>query len=115
MEQKWTVAWLVVWERLPRGARLAALLAMAGAALAGAITNVSSHLASGSPFPHPVAMGSFEEAVDLDSLMAAVELMLVAVSVGALLALMRGGGTQPHNTTGRAHRPPSGEGEDHHA
>lgn len=102
------VAWLAVWGRLPRGVRLAALLATATAALGGVAMNVSFHLANGSSFPHPIATDSFEEAVDLDSLMAALELVLVAVSVGALVSLARAGGKPPHQDTERPQRPPSG-------
>lgn len=101
------VAWLAVWGRLPHGVRLAALVAMGMAALGGAIMNVSFHLAHGLSFPQPVAMDSFEEAVDLDSLMAALELVLVAVAVRALVTLVRAGRTSLTDT-GRPERPPHG-------
>lgn len=103
------LAWLLVWDRLPRLARLAALLATIAAALAAAVMNVSFHLAAGGSLPRPVATDSFEEAIDLDSLMAGLELLILAVSIGAFVSLVRGGGTPPTNNTGRVATPPAGK------
>lgn len=65
----------------------AVLGALAAAALAGVVMNVNFQLANGGSAPLPIAADSFDEAVDLDSLMAALELVLVAVSIHALRAL----------------------------
>jgi uncharacterized membrane protein YphA (DoxX/SURF4 family) len=69
---------------LGRRARRTALVAMTVAALAGALMNVSFHLANGSSLPWPIAADSFDEAIDLDTLMAALELVLVAVGISGL-------------------------------
>lgn len=93
-------AGLLAWERLPRLVRLAALVATVASALAALVLNVSFHLAAGGSLPRPVAADSFEEAIDLDSLMAGLELLIVAVSIGAFVSLVRGGGTPPISNTG---------------
>jgi uncharacterized membrane protein YphA (DoxX/SURF4 family) len=74
---------------LSRGAQRAALVAMTVAALAGAVMNVSFHLANGSSLPSPIAADSFDEAIDLDTLMAALELLLVAVGINGLVESRR--------------------------
>ena len=69
---------------LSRRAQRGALVAMTLAALGGAVMNVSFHLANGSSLPWPIAADSFDEAIDLDTLMAALELVLVAVGLSGL-------------------------------
>lgn len=69
---------------LSRRAQRARLVAMTAAAVAGVVMNVNFHLANGSPLPWPIAAGSFDEAIDLDTLMAALELVLVALGVSGL-------------------------------
>ena len=98
----------LVWERLPRGARPVVLLTTAAAAFAGVVMNVNFHLANGSSLPWPVAADSFDEAVDLDNLMAALQLVLVAASAQALISLRRADRRAPHQRTERRQRPPSG-------
>jgi hypothetical protein len=100
------LVWLA-WERLPGDACVAALVTTLTAALAGVVMNVNFHLANGASLPSPVAADSFDEAIDLDSLMAVLELVLVAASVGALVSLRRVGGRPlQHPKTGRP-TPPS--------
>ncbi len=83
------IAWLFRWETLSRRARLAVLWTTAAAALGGILMNVNFHLANGSPHPWLIPRDGFDEGVDLDSLMPAVQLVLVAVSAGLLLSLRR--------------------------
>jgi hypothetical protein len=83
------LVWLTAWRRLHNGGRRAVLRATAAAAVAGVVMNVNFHLANGSPLPWPVAADSFDEAIDLDSVMAALELLLVAVSVAGLVSTRR--------------------------
>lgn len=78
------LAWLVARERLGSRSRTAGLLTTSAAALAGLLMNVNFHLASGSPQPWRISAESFEEAVDLDSVMAALELVLLVVSAVGL-------------------------------
>lgn len=79
--------WLAAWERLPDGGRVAVRLATAGAAVAGIVMSVNFHLANGSAQPWGIPGDSFDEAVDLDSLIVGIQLVLVAVSAGSLVSL----------------------------
>ncbi len=83
------LVWLLAWERLRTDLRAAVLLTSAVAAFAGIFMNVNFHLANGSAHPWLIPGEGFDEGVDLDSLMPAIELVLVGVSVGLLLALRR--------------------------
>ncbi len=102
------VAWLASGGHLPRRARVGVLVVTVLAAVAGVVMNVNFHLVNGSPFPSPVAADSFDEAVDLDSLMAALELVLVAVGVGVLVSLRKARGGPVHQRTERRQEPRSG-------
>ncbi len=92
------LAWLLAAERLPRGGRGVLLLATAGASLAGIVMAVNFHLANGGAPPWGIPGESFDEAVDLDSLIVAILLVLLVVSLRRLLALRRerrGGPARP--------------------
>jgi uncharacterized membrane protein YphA (DoxX/SURF4 family) len=83
------LVWLRARGRLGGRARQAVFLATAGAAAVGALMNVDFHLANGSPLPWPIAADSFDEAIDLDSVMAALELVLVGVGITGLVSTTR--------------------------
>jgi hypothetical protein len=76
------LVWLVRWERLPQGGRLAVLAMTVVASLGGILMTVNFHLANGAPHPWLIPKSGFDEGVDLDSLLPMVQLVLVAVSVG---------------------------------
>lgn len=80
------LAWLLVWDRLAPRLRRTLLLLAAVAALGGIFMNVNFHLASGSAHPWLVPADGFDEGVDLDSLMPAIQLVLAGVSLAALRA-----------------------------
>jgi hypothetical protein len=84
------LVWLFRWERLPSGGRVAVLLVTALAALGGIFIAVNFHLANGAPHPWLIPKDGFDEGVDLDSLLPAIQLVLIGVSVGLLRALRRG-------------------------
>lgn len=75
------VVWLLSWRRMPVWLRATTLALTALSALAGAFMNVNFHLADGSASsPWLLPDDVFSEGVDIDSLMAAVQIMFVAVS-----------------------------------
>ncbi len=82
-----SLVWLLARERLPRRGCAAVLLATAVAALAGIVMAVNFHLANGGAQPWGIPGESFDEAVDLDSLIVALQLVFLAVSVRLLLSL----------------------------
>ena len=81
--------WLLAWHRLPVGAQAATLAVIAFAALSGVFLNVNLHLANGSPHPWILPAEGFDEGVDLDSLMPAIQLAIAAVAGGLLLNIWR--------------------------
>lgn len=84
-----TLAWLFGGHRLPARGRAWILIATAAAALAGIFMNVNFHLANGSAHPWLIPKGGFDEGVDLDSLMPAIQLVLIVVSLALLRAQRR--------------------------
>jgi len=83
------LTWLLAWDRVGASARAAALAVTVLAALAGVAMNVAFHLANGSAHPWLIPGDGFDEGVDLDSLMPAIQLVLAFVSGWTLLALRR--------------------------
>jgi hypothetical protein len=89
------LVWLLRWERLPYSGRVAVLVATALASLGAIFMAVNFHLANGAPHPWLIPRDGFDEGIDLDSLLPAVQLVLVGVSVGFLRALRREHKPQP--------------------
>lgn len=85
------LVWLLRWDALPSGGRVAVLLVTAGASLAATLMAVNFHLANGAPHAWLIPRDGFDEGVDLDSLLPAIQLVLVFVSVGLLRSLRRSG------------------------
>ncbi len=83
------LTWLFAWERAGTGGRTAVLGVTVLAALGGVVMNVAFHLANGSAHPWLIPGDGFDEGVDLDSLMPAIQGVLAAVSAGTWLALRR--------------------------
>ena len=81
--------WLFAWQRLSNQARLWTLWLAAAAAIGGVFMNVNFHLANGSSHPWLIPASGFDEGVDLDSLMPAVELVLAAVGAGFALSIKK--------------------------
>ena len=76
------LVWLFRWEQLPDGGRVAVLATTAFASLAAIFMAVNFHLANAAPHPWLIPKDGFDEGIDLDSLLPAIQLVLVAVSVG---------------------------------
>jgi hypothetical protein len=85
--------WLFRWERLPEAGRLAILATTAIASLAAVFMAVNFHLANGAPHPWFIAKDGFDEGIDLDSLLPAIQLVLIGVSTALWRAERRA--TQP--------------------
>lgn len=89
------LVWLTRWERLGAGGRVGVLATTVLASLVAIFMAVNFHLANGAPHPWLIPKDGFDEGVDLDSLLPAVQLVLVGVSLGFLRALRREQGPQP--------------------
>lgn len=95
-----TVAmWLFRWQSLSLRVRSVVLLGTAVAAVGGVLMNINFHLANGSPHPWLIPSCGFDEGVDLDSLMPATQIVLIAVSIGVWLAMRHTAVARPPQAT----------------
>jgi hypothetical protein len=83
------LVWLLRWRQLPSWGRSATLWTIVAAALAGIAMAVNFHLANGSTHPWILPRDGFDESVDLDSLLPAIQAVFVWVSVATWLSLRR--------------------------
>lgn len=81
------LVWLMRWERLPHGGRIAVLATTILASLGGTSMAVNFHLASGAAHPWLIPQSGFDEGVDLDSILPAIQLVLIGVSLGVWRSL----------------------------
>ena len=106
--------WAFRWDRLGYGGRIGVLAATLTAALGGILMNLNFHLANGSAHPWLIPGDGFDEGVDLDSFMPAVQLVLVIVSAVVWRAMRRRtaaterllrtvAGASPNRKRGRLH------------
>ena len=79
--------WIFRWQQLPDRARIALLAATILAAIGGIFMAINFHLANGGVHPWLIPKSGFDESVDLDALLPAVQLVFIALSVGAWRAL----------------------------
>lgn len=83
------VVWGLYFERLSRGGRTAVLGVTALAAFFGALLAVTLHLINGASHPWLIPGDGFDEGVDFDSVLPAIQLALLVVSVHLLWCLRR--------------------------
>ena len=83
------LVWLFRWERLPEFGRLTLLAVTILAAVGGIFMAVNFHLANGGTHPWLIPKDGFDESVDLDTLVLAVQAIFIVVSVGAWRAVRR--------------------------
>ncbi|MBI2723712.1 MAG: hypothetical protein HYX50_01485 [Chloroflexi bacterium] len=73
--------WLLAWDRISDNARSAVLLAMAIAAIGGAFLAINLHLANGAGHPWLIPGDSFDEGIDLDSILPAIQVVIATASI----------------------------------
>ena len=94
------LVWLFRWQRLPDPARLVLLAVTIGAAFAGIVMAVNFHLANGGTHPWVIPKDGFDESIDLDTLVLAVQAVFVVLSVGVWRAVRQ---ASPARTPLRLH------------
>ena len=77
------LALLLIPKRLGSRGAMLALIATAGAAFGAALLTINAHYATAGPSPIGIGGDPFDEAVDLDSLMTAIEVVLGVVALRA--------------------------------
>lgn len=75
------VVWLFAWERVSDRLREGVLLATAGAAIGGAFLAINLHFANGAAHPWLIPGAAFDEGIDLDIVLPAIQLVIATVSL----------------------------------
>jgi thiosulfate dehydrogenase [quinone] large subunit len=73
--------WLFRWERVSDNTRSTIMILVAVAAIAGIIMAISFHLANADPHPWLLPGDSFDEGVDLDSVLPAIQFIILTVNL----------------------------------
>lgn len=81
--------WLFAWDRIAVRLRSAVLLLIDAAAIGGTILAVNLHFANGASHPWLFPGDAFDEGIDLDSVLPAIQIVIATVSVILLRRLRR--------------------------
>lgn len=73
--------WLFVWERSSDRVRYAVLFLTATAAIGATFLAVNLHLANGASHPWLIPGDAFDEGIDLDSVLPAIQIVIATVSI----------------------------------
>jgi len=73
--------WLFAWDRVSDRIRSAVLLSMAAATIGGTFLAVNLHLANGPSHPWLIPGDAFDEGIDLDSVLPAIQIVIATVSI----------------------------------
>ncbi len=73
--------WLFAWDRTSDRGRTAAVILITAAAFGGILMAVNFHIAAGDTHPWLVPASSFDEGVDLDAFLTAIQVGIVAVNI----------------------------------
>jgi hypothetical protein len=92
--------WLFAWERVSDRLRWAVSFSIAASAIGGAFLAINLHLANGGSHPWLLPGDAFDEGIDLDSVLPAIQIVIATVSIIVFRRLRR---DSSHNdTTGRS-------------
>ena len=83
------LVWLLAWDRVSERIRAAVLFVIALAAIGGAFLAINLHLANGAPHPWLIPGDAFDEGIDLDSVLPAMQIVIATVSLILLGRLRR--------------------------
>lgn len=81
--------WIFAWDRVPDGLRTTTLVLMIAASLGGIFMALNFHLANGTHHPWAIPDSPFDEGVDLDALLSAIQLAVTAVQITVLSRLLQ--------------------------
>jgi hypothetical protein len=73
--------WLFAWDRIPDWLRATILSLSILAALGGAFLAINLHLANGASHPWLIPGDAFDEGIDLDSVLPAIQIVMATVSI----------------------------------
>lgn len=81
--------WLCAWDRVSDRVRLAVLFLTAAAAIGGTFLAINLHLANGASHPWLIPGDAFDEGIDLDSVLPAIQIVIATVSITLFRRLRR--------------------------
>lgn len=82
--------WLLAWDRVSDRLRLIVLAVIALAAIGGTLLAVNLHLANGASHPWLIPSDGFDEGIDLDSVLPAIQIVIATVSMILFRRLRQG-------------------------
>lgn len=82
------IIWLFAWDRTSHGFRVAVIVLMIAASVGGIFMALNFHIASGSNHPWTMPESPFDEAVDIDMIMTAIQAVITVVLI-VLLGRLR--------------------------
>jgi len=82
---------LFAWDRISDRVRLAVLFVIAAATIGGTFLAINLHLANGAAHPWLIPGDAFDEGIDLDSVLPAIQIAIAAVSIVVMVRLRRDG------------------------
>ena len=81
--------WLFAWDRVSDRVRAAVLFVVAASAIGGAFLAINLHYANGASHPWLLADDGFDEGIDLDSVLPAIQVVIATVNIILLRRLRR--------------------------
>jgi hypothetical protein len=87
--------WIFRWQRLSVPTRLVLLGLTIAAALGGIFMAINFHLANGGTHPWLIPKSGFDESVDLDALLPAIQFVFIVLGVGAWRSLRQAAPARP--------------------
>lgn len=88
--------WLFGWERVSDRIRMFVLMSIAAAAIGGAFLAINLHFANGAAHPWLIPGAAFDEGIDLDIVLPAIQIVIATVSIILFRRLLR------ENASGRS-------------
>jgi hypothetical protein len=85
------ILWLARWDRMSSSVRSSLVMVIILAAAAGLAMNVNYHIANGATNPWQIGE-TFDEGVDINTVLAMIEATIIVVMSGVLLSLHKGRG-----------------------
>lgn len=83
------IFWLARWGALSRGGRLTLTGLVALAALAALFMNLNFHIANGATDPWQIGASAFDEAVDINTVLAFIDAIILVVMIAVLASVRR--------------------------
>ena len=91
--------WLFIWDRVSDRIRKAVLFSTAAATIGGAFLAVNLHFANGAAHPWLIPGAAFDEGIDLDIVLPAIQIVIATVSIILFRRIRRD--STDHVTPGR--------------